>query len=297
MRILVLGKSGQVGWELQRALAPLGRLLALGRAEADLEDPAQLRQAVLEAAPDIIVNAAAYTAVDKAESEPERADRINHVAVAELAGLAAQRSAWLIHYSTDYVFDGSKPSPYVEADAPNPVSVYGSTKLAGERAVLTSGASSLILRTSWVHAGRGHNFIRTILKLARERDTLRVVSDQIGAPTSAALIADVTADAARRIAAGKPPATGLYNLTAAGETSWYGLAQLAIEEALAQGAVLQATPHSITAITTAQYPTAAARPANSRLDTTKLREALGRTFPDWRPDVRRSVEALLGGGS
>ena len=293
MRILILGKAGQVGWELQRALASQGDVLALGRAEADLEDPGQLRQAVIDAAPDVIVNAAAHTAVDRAESEPERVDRINHLAVAELAGLAAGRRAWLVHYSTDYVFDGSKPSPYVETDAANPISVYGRSKLAGERAVLASGAKAVIFRTSWVHAGRGHNFIRTILRLARERETLKVVADQIGAPTSAGLVADVTALAVHAIVDGKPPAAGIYNLTAAGETSWHGLACFAIEEALAQGAILKATPQSIVAITTADYPSAAVRPANSRLDTTKLRQSYDLTLPDWREQVRDSVEALL----
>jgi len=294
VRILILGKAGQVGWELQHALASQGDVLALGRAEADLEDPGQLRQAVIDAAPDVIVNAAAHTAVDRAESEPERVDRINHLAVAELATFAAGRGAWLVHYSTDYVFDGSKPSPYVETDAANPITVYGRSKLAGERAVLASGAKAVIFRTSWVHAGRGHNFIRTILRLARERETLKVVADQIGAPTSAGLVADVTALAVHAIVDGKPPAAGIYNLTAAGETSWHGLARATIEAALAEGALLKATPQSIVAITTADYPTAAARPANSRLDTTKLRQTFrGLALPDWRVHVRGSVGALI----
>ena len=284
MRLLLLGKNGQVGWELQRSLAPLGEVMALGREEADLADAASLRAAVATAAPDVIVNAAAYTAVDKAESEPERADRINHRAVAELAALAAARDALLVHYSTDYVFDGRKAGPYVESDPTGPLGVYGQTKLAGEAAVTASGARALVFRTSWVHAGRGGNFIRTMLRLAGERDSLRVVADQIGAPTSAALIADITAQAI-----GAALAPGVYHLTAAGETSWHGLAQFVIAEALAAGVPLRARPETVTAITTAEYPTPAARPANSRLDTAKLRRALGIALPDWREGARRSV--------
>lgn len=290
---MILGKLGQVGWELQRSLASFPDIVAFGRAESDLEDQVQLRRAVLEAAPDVIINAAAYTAVDKAEREPDRAERINHLAVAELAELALSRRAWLIHYSTDYVFDGTKPSPYLETDRTGPANTYGRTKLAGDEAVAASGADAVIFRSSWVHAGRGHNFVRTMLKLARERDTLRVVADQVGAPTSAALIADVTARAVERIRDGRAPAPGIYNLTAAGETSWYGLARFTIEEARSNGALLRATPESIKAISTADYPTPAARPANSRLDTGKLRQAFGLSLPDWRDDVRDSVAALM----
>ena len=288
MRLLVLGTNGQVGWELQRSLAPLGAVIALGREEADLEDAAKLRDAVAGAAPDVIVNAAAYTAVDKAESEPERADRINCRAVAELAHMAAGRGALLVHYSTDYVFDGRKPEPYVETDATAPINVYGRSKLAGEQAIAASSARHLIFRTSWVHAGHGSNFIRTMLRLAAERDSLLVVADQIGAPTSAALIADITAQA---IAANLAPDT--YHLTASGETSWHGLAQFVIAEARAAGIPLKAGPENIAAITTAEYPTPATRPANSRLDTTKLRAALGITLPDWREGARQSVTQLI----
>ena len=288
MRLLVLGKNGQVGWELQRALAPLGEVIALGRAEADLENPAQLRNAVIAAGPGVIVNAAAYTAVDKAESEPERADRINHRAVAELAAMAAERGALLVHYSTDYVFDGRKSGPYIETDATAPRSVYGRTKLAGEAAIAASGVRHLIFRTSWVHSGRGSNFIRTMLRLAAERDSLRVVADQTGAPTSAELIADVTAQA---IAANL--ASGTYHLAAAGEASWHGLARFVIAEALAAGVPLKTTPDAVAPVTTADYPTPAARPANSRLDTAKLRTALAITLPDWRDGARRSVTELI----
>jgi dTDP-4-dehydrorhamnose reductase len=293
MRLLILGKSGQVGAELQRSLAPLGEVVALGRAEADLEDPGQLKRSVLDASPDVLVNASAYTAVDKAESEPEQANRINCQAVAELAEIAARRGTWLIHYSTDYVFDGTKNAPYVETDATHPASVYGRTKLAGETAVLASAAKALVFRTSWVHAAHGHNFIRTMLRLAAERDSLRVVDDQIGAPTSAALIADVTAAAIGSIARGAAPEPGIYHLTAAGATTWHGLAQFVIGTALSDGATLKVTPDKVAPIPTSAYPTPAARPANSRLDTTKLRTALGLSLPDWTEGARRTVRELL----
>jgi len=293
VRLLVLGKTGQVGHELQRALTGVGEVVAHGRDEANFEDAAQLRRSVVDAAPDIIINASAYTAVDKAESELERADRTNHRAVGELAELAAQRGAWVIHYSTDYVFDGRKTSPYVETDTTNPISVYGRTKLAGEQAILAVGGNALIFRTSWVHSEQSQNFVRTMLRLAAERDSLRVVDDQIGAPTSAALIADVTAATVRTIGAGTAPDAGIYHLTAGGETSWYGLARFVIEAALARGAVLRVTPDKIAAIATSEYPTPAARPANSRLDTSKLRSALNLSLPDWRDGAQHTVDALL----
>ncbi len=293
MRVLILGKTGQVGGELQRALAPLGEIVALGRDKADLEDAATLRAAVAGASPDVIVNAAAYTAVDKAESEVARAERINHWAVGELGEIAAQTGAWVIHYSTDYVFDGNKGAPYVETDATDPQGVYGRSKRDGETALAASGAPHLILRTSWVHAGRGQNFVRTMLRLAAERPQLRVVADQIGAPTSAALIAEVTADAVARIGRGAPIAAGIYHLTAAGETSWHGLAQLAIAEAERLGAPLIAHAGDVVAIGTADYPTPAKRPANSRLDAGKLRAALGISLPDWQSGVRQTVAQLL----
>ena len=295
MRILVLGKTGQVGWELQRALSTLGEVIALGRDKADFEQVAQLKSAVSNASPDVIVNATAYTAVDQAESEPDRADRVNHRAAADLAELAARRGAWLVHYSTDYVFDGRKSTAYAETDETAPQSVYGRTKRDGETAVLDSKANALILRTSWVHAGRGQNFVRTILRLASEREELRVVADQVGAPTGAELIADVTAHAVAAITRGTPIAAGIYHLAAAGETTWHGLAQFAVAEARQLGAPLKMTPEGILPINTADYPTAAVRPANSRLDTRKLRKALGTTLPDWRVHASRSVAQLLGG--
>ena len=289
MRILILGKNGQVGWELQRSLAPLGGVIALGRAEADLESPSSLKAAIDRASPEIIVNASAYTAVDKAESEPERADRINHLAVGEIGELAAARDAWVIHYSTDYVFDGTKTSPYLETDPTCPISVYGRTKRDGEVALGRSGVRHLIFRTSWVHAGRGSNFVRTMLRLAAERDSLRVVVDQTGVPTSAEFIADVTAHAVARVRHGEPVASGIYNLTSSGETSWHGLARFSIAEALSMGARLKVTSDAIAAIKTSEYPTPAARPLNSRLDNSKLLSAFGLEAPDWRYHARRSV--------
>ena len=297
MKLLVLGGNGQVGWELRRSLAPLGEVVALSRNEADLEDAPGLRRAVLAVEPGIIVNAAAYTAVDKAESEPARADRINHLAAGELGAMAAELGAWLIHYSTDYVFDGTKPTAYTETDEPAPQGAYARSKHDGERAIAASGARHLIFRTSWVHSARGGNFLRTILRLAAERDELRVVADQYGAPTSAELIADVTAHAVAAIARNAAPAPGIYHLAAAGETSWHGLAQFVLEEAAGAGARLRVAASGVTAIITADYPAAAPRPANSRLDTTKLRNALGIVLPDWREGARRTVCELLGTAS
>jgi len=293
MRILILGKQGQVGWELQRSLAPLGEIAALGRAEADLEEAASLKGAIDAASPDIIVNASAYTTVDRAESEPERADRINHRAVGEIGELAAARAAWVIHYSTDYVFDGTKTTPYVETDATNPLNVYGRTKRDGDVALARSGARHLIFRTSWVHAGRGSNFIRTMLRLAAERDSIKVVADQSGIPTSAEFIADVTAHAVARIRSAENVAPGVYNLTSRGETSWHGLAQFAVETALAREAKLQLTPQSVVPIKTSEYPTPAARPLNSRMDNSKLRQAFEIEAPDWRYHAARSVAEIL----
>lgn len=293
MRLLILGKNGQVGWELMRALSPLGEIVALDRSEANFEHPDTIRRAVAAAAPDVIVNAAAYTAVDKAESEAERANLINHRSVAELASVAAARGAWLLHYSTDYVFDGRKRSAYTESDVTAPQNVYGRTKRDGELAIAAAGPKHLIFRTSWVHAPRGRNFVRTMLRLAAERDHLRVVADQHGAPTSAELIADVTAQAVAAIGRGRAPASGVYHLAASGETSWHGLAQFIIAEAIAAGAALRATPDSVEAIATKAYPTPAARPANSLLDGTKIQAALGIVLPDWRLHVRRTVFELV----
>ncbi|MDX2144509.1 MAG: dTDP-4-dehydrorhamnose reductase [Rhodospirillaceae bacterium] len=287
MKILLLGVRGQVGWELHRALSPLGDVVACGRKEADLSNLDGLRTVAAVANADVIVNAAAYTAVDKAETEGAQAERINHEAVAVLAAHAKRSGSILVHYSTDYVFDGTKASPYVETDATRPINFYGSTKLRGEEAIQSSGCRHLIFRTSWVYAARGGNFVRTMLRLAATRDELNVVSDQVGAPTAAELIADVTALALYRGLDG-----GLYHLTAAGETSWHGFAQLVIGEAQILGRALKAGPGQVKAIPTAAYPTPAKRPANSRMSTDKLRTALGITLPPWQHHARRVVAEL-----
>jgi len=294
MKILLLGKDGQVGWELQRSLAPLGELLAFGRGEADLENLDGLRHLVVHHRPDVIVNAAAYTAVDKAESEPDKARAINALAVGVLARLADAGGAWLIHYSTDYVFDGGKPAPYLEDDTTGPLSVYGSTKLEGEQLIRQSAVRHLIFRTSWVYAARGGNFPKTMLRLARDKESLSVVDDQHGAPTSAALIADVTALALYRI--GQVPdadrLAGTYHLAAGGTTSWCGYAKYVLELAHAAGGKLKAGPNEVQPISTEAYPLPAKRPKNSRLDTTKLASAFGLRLPHWQYHVRRLVEEL-----
>ena len=271
MRILLTGRNGQVGWELERVLAPLGELIATGRAELDLADPEAIRRAVSSVKPDVIVNAAAYTAVDRAESESEIAMRINGDAPDVLAEEAKRIGALLVHYSTDYVFDGTKTAPYVEHDAPNPLNVYGASKLAGERAILATGCRHLILRTSWVFGPRGSNFLLTILRAARERPELRVVSDQIGAPTSARSIAAATARAIGLAG------SGLYHLAAAGETSWHGFAEAAMAAAGLR------TP--VVAIPSEEYPAAARRLKNSRLDCSRLRKDLGIELPHWRGEM------------
>lgn len=290
-RILLLGKNGQVGWELQRALAPLGLLVAHDRSTCDLLDIDQLRKAVTDSRPDVIVNAAAYTAVDKAEQDSTSAFTINAEAVAAMAAMAAKTRALLIHYSTDYVFDGNKTMPYVENDPINPLCVYGASKAQGELAITASGCEHLIFRTSWVFAARGANFAKTMLRLASERDSLRVVADQWGAPTSAELIADVTAQAIREVIS-KRAKGGLYHLAAAGETSWHGYANFVFELATRLGAQLKT--NTALPIPAAEYPLPAARPTSSRLDTTKLQNAFDMVMPDWRYHVQRMLIELLG---
>lgn len=300
MKILLLGKDGQVGWELQRALSPLGELIAFGRQEADLEDIDHLRQLVRRTQPDVIVNAAAYTAVDKAESEPEKARRINAEAVGVLAEEASRLNAWLVHYSTDYIFNGEKSSSYQEDDATGPLSVYGQTKLEGEQLIRKHNAKHLIFRTTWVYAARGGNFAKTMLRLAKERDALKVVADQHGAPTSAELIADITALALYRIAQAKDSASalaGTYHLAAAGETTWHGYAQYVLQLAQARGAVLKAEPAAVQPIPTEAYPLPAARPRNSRLNTTKLTRIFNVHLPDWRYHVQRLMDELAAQGT
>lgn len=295
MKFLLLGCNGQVGWELQRSLAPLGAVIALDRKGAhglcgDLSRPDELAAGVRRLAPDVIVNAAAYTAVDKAESEPELAHAINAEAVRRLAEEAAALGAWLVHFSTDYVFDGSGNQPWQE-DAPTaPLSVYGRTKLDGEEAIRASGCRHLILRTSWVYAARGGNFARTMLRLAAERERLTVIADQFGAPTGAELIADVSAHVLRS-AWRDAGLSGTYHLAAGGETSWHGYADFVIDQARSLGVALKVT--EIAPIPTADYPTPARRPLNSRLDTTRLRERFGLALPDWRIGVERMLREVL----
>lgn len=290
-RLLLLGRDGNVGWELQRSLAPLGELIAHGRDTCDLSHGAALRDIVDSVRPDVIVNAGAYTAVDRAEQEADAAAAINTHAVAALAAAARRHDALFVHYSTDYVFDGRKSGVYVEDDATNPQSVYGRTKRDGELAIRDSGCRHLIFRTSWVFAPRGANFARTMLRLAQERETLRVIADQWGAPTGAELIADVTAHAIRRTLA-QPECEGLYHLVAGGETNWYEYARYVIEQARELGAPLQV--RQIEPIATSEYPLPAQRPANSRLGTDKLRTAFDLTLPPWQYHVRRMLIELLG---
>ena len=297
MKILLLGKNGQVGWELQRALAPLGEVVALdfdspGPLTADFSKPESLAATVRAVAPQIIVNAAAHTAVDKAESEPDLARAINATAPGVLAREAAASGAWLMHYSTDYVFDGSGDRPWVEDSPTGPLSVYGQTKLEGESAIRASGCQHLIFRTSWVYAARGGNFAKTMLKLAMERDKLSVINDQIGAPTGADLLADLTAHALRT-ALQRPEVAGTYHAVAAGHTSWHGYAQHVIEFARAAGQPVKVLPSAMEPVPTSAFPTAAKRPANSRMATAKLCTVFNLTLPAWQPGVERMLREVM----
>jgi len=292
MKIVLLGKGGQVGRELLEPLAACGELVACDRTTADLARPETVVAVLRHERPDVIVNAAAYTAVDKAETESDLARLVNATAVGAIGEEAARSGAAVVHYSTDYVFDGTKAGRYDETDTTAPLSVYGATKLEGEEALAASGCRHWIFRTTWVYAGHGHNFVRTMLRLAREREELRVVDDQFGVPTSAALIASVTADVVRRAATAAAPPPGLYHLAPAGETTWCRFARFVIETARDHGVPLRCTPERVAAIATADYPLPARRPANSRLATTKLETALRRTLPDWQDDVPAAVAAL-----
>ena len=297
MKILLLGKGGQVGWELQRSLAPLGKLIALDFDSAeglcgDFSNLAGLAATVQKLAPNVIVTAAAYTAVDKAESEPELARTINALAPGVLADEAQKLGAWLVHYSTDYVFDGSGNRPWLESDVTGPLSVYGQTKLEGEQAVARC-AKHLILRTSWVYAARGANFAKTMLWLAKERDQLKVIDDQIGAPTGADLLADVTALTLRSVQS-QPELAGLYHLAAGGKTSWFDYAKLVIEYARRAGQPISVLSEAIEAIPTSAYPTPAQRPLNSKLDTHKLQAAFDLKLPEWQNGVERMLAEILG---
>lgn len=297
MKILLFGKGGQVGWELQRALAPLGELIALdfdstGELSGDFSQPETVAATVRRVAPDLIVNAAAHTAVDKAESEADLARLINATTPGRIAQEAKTLGAHLVHYSTDYVFDGSGDAPRDETAATGPLSVYGRTKLEGEQLIAASGATHLIFRTSWVYAARGGNFAKTMLKLAKERERLTVIADQIGAPTGAELLADVSAHAARMLRA-RPELSGLYHCVAAGETSWHGYATHVIERARAAGHAIKVAPDAILPIPTTDYPTPATRPLNSRLDTRRLRDAFDLVLPPWQQGVDRMLAEIL----
>lgn len=295
MRILLTGKNGQVGFELQRSLAVLGEVIAVDQTDCDLTDPVSLRRLVAGLEPQIIVNPAAYTAVDRAESERDLAHAVNAVAPGILGEEAHRLGALVIHYSTDYVFDGAKSGWYSEDDSPHPQSTYGTTKLAGERALRESGADSLIFRTSWVFGAHGGNFAKTILRLAGERDELKVVADQWGAPTSAALLADVTAQVVARYQreARSDFPFGLYHLVAGGECSWHDYARTVVSAALAAGKPLRTTPERILPIATADYPTAAKRPANSRMATAKLRETFGLVLPPWQIGLAHVLQQIF----
>jgi len=294
MKLLLLGKGGQVGWELQRSLAPLGELVALGHdsteLHGDFSQPEALADTVRSVRPQVIVNAAAHTAVDQAESEPELARKLNATAPGVLAAAAQEVGAWMVHYSTDYVFDGSGSSPWREDDATEPLSVYGKTKLEGEQLVARNCERHLVFRTSWVYGARGGNFAKTMLRLAKERDRLTVIDDQFGAPTGAELLADVTAHAIRDVLR-DPGKAGLYHLVAAGETTWNGYARFVLEQARAAGVALKA--EAVDAVPTSAFPTPARRPHNSRLATGKLQSTFGLTLPRWQAGVARMLGETL----
>lgn len=295
MKILLLGKNGQVGWELQRSLAPLGDLVSVDRRTVnglcgDLTDLAALRATIRVVKPTVIVNAAAYTAVDKAETEPEMADLVNGQAVRVMAEEALAGDSWLIHYSTDYVFSGAGSRSWSEDDPVTPLNLYGASKLAGERAILECGCKHLIFRTCWVYAARGNNFAKTMLRLAKDRESLNVISDQIGAPTGADLIADITALSILKVIQ-RPELAGIYHLAAGGEVSWHGYASYVINFAKANGEDLAV--NAISKIATTAYPTPARRPLNSRLNTQKLRNNFSLHLPDWQSGVTRMLREVL----
>lgn len=295
MKILLLGANGQVGWELRRSLAPLGEIRAYDRHTGNLQKLDDLSRLIRDFSPEAIVNAAAYTSVDKAESELDEAFLINSKAVEFLAKEAKLLNAWFIHYSTDYVFDGLKSGAYIETDTPNPQSVYGQTKYDGEESIKESKVKHLIFRTAWVYSKRGTNFIKTMIQLAKKQDELKVVNDQIGAPTGAELIADVTALCLHQIAQNKNSAhnlSGTYHLTPTGETSWHGFAQFIIAEALGLGVKFRASFENVQAISTSEYPLPAKRPSNSLLDTKKICNTFNVYMPPWQTHVERLFKEL-----
>jgi len=294
MNILLFGKTGQVGWELQRALAPLGNLIALDVHSkdycGDFSNPEGIAETVRNLKPDVIVNAAAHTAVDKAESEPEFAQLLNATSVEAIAKEAAKIGAWVVHYSTDYVFPGDGETPWSETDATAPLNVYGQTKLDGEKALQDNCPNHLIFRTSWVYAGKGNNFAKTMLRLAKERKELSVINDQVGAPTGAELLADCTAHAIRE-AMMKPEVAGLYHLVASETTTWYDYAALVFEEA--QKAGVELAIEKLNAVPTTAYPTPARRPHNSRLNTMKFQQNFNLVLPAWQVGVKRMLAELF----
>ena len=294
MKFLLFGKNGQVGWELNRSLQPLGEVVSLGREDADFSEPESLRQIVQDENPDVIVNAVAYTAVDKAETEEGLAIKINAVAPGVLAEEAKKQNILLVHYSTDYVFDGTKETPYNETDIPDPINAYGRTKLAGEQAIQLSGCDYLIFRTSWVYASRGNNFLLTMLKLAQEREELSIVADQVGSPTSARLIADTTAHCIRQSAKEKLVgifSSGLYHLTTSGYTSWHGFTQEIVNIA-DDSLKLPLTIKALKAIPTSGYPTPAKRPMNSRLALARLESVFTIELSAWESTLQLCIEEL-----
>lgn len=295
-KILLFGKNGQVGWELQRSLAPLGELIALHSTSTDfcgdLTDLAGVRQTIRKITPDIIVNAAAYTAVDKAESEPELAHALNAEAPGVIASEAKQQNAWLVHYSTDYVFNGHGDQPFVETDATEPLNTYGKTKLQGEKNIQASGCLHLIFRTSWVYSANGNNFIKTILRLAQQRDKLTVVNDQIGSPTGAELIADITA-LTLLMTKHNPEISGLYHLTASGSTSWYEFAKYILESAESANLPLKIKSTALQPIASSDFPSAAQRPFNSRLSSLKLAKTFDLMLPAWQCGVKRALTEIF----
>lgn len=294
--LLVTGSNGQVGFELRRSLAPLGRVVAVDRHRCDVTRPYALRDLMREVRPDVVVNAAAYTAVDKAETDADMAFAVNGVAPGVLAEEARKRGSLMVHYSTDYVYDGLKSGRYVETDPVNPQSVYGRSKFAGEQAIADSGATAIVLRTCWVAGVHGGNFAKTMLRLAQERDTLRVIADQFGAPTTASLIADVTAQIiARHWLHGRREAfpAGVYHLAASGETSWHGYASKVLAIAAAKGVALKADPAAIEPIPASAYPLPAPRPSNSRLDTSRLQDAFDIHLPDWQQGIEHLLDQIL----
>lgn len=296
MKILLFGKGGQVGWELQRSLAPLGEIVALDFDSkdhcGDFSNLTGLADTVRNVKPDVIVNAAAHTAVDKAESEAELARTLNALAPGVLAQEAARAGAWLVHYSTDYVFDGSGTRPWTETDTPAPLNVYGQTKLEGEQLIQAACPQHLILRTSWVYAARGGNFAKTMLRLAQERERLTVIDDQFGAPTGAELLADVTAHAIRQLRQ-RPEDAGLYHLVASGETNWHAYAKYVLAQARLLQPALLIKASEVVPVPSTAFPTPARRPHNSRLDTRKLQATFGVSLPHWQPGVARMLAETL----